>query len=94
MCAKFMLVWLLNSKVHVWGCDVHYCIGSVCGLCECALIMCAYSLRYLAFCCQPSRTVCGFVSLHKQSFSLLPFLFLISRKFCIYHYLRWQGQFK
>lgn len=50
-----------------------YCIGSVCGLHECALwllIACAIWLSLVN-----PNVVCGFVSLQKQSFSLLPFFY-------------------
>lgn len=57
-----------------------YCIGSMCGLCECAELNCFY-LTLFGSRCSPSHTVCGSMSL--QKLRCLPLLRL-SRSFIFF----------
>ena len=85
-------IWLWNRK-DVCRRMYSYCIGSLCGLGECAELICFYLFVRLGCRCSPSCTACRSITLQKQcSLHSLEFsCSFYSLPFCYYPMMRRQN---
>lgn len=87
-------IWLWNRK-NACRRMYSYCIGSLCGLGECAELICFYLFVHPGCRCSPSCTACRSMTLQKQC-SLLSLQFscsFFSFSFCYYSMMTRQDNF-